>query len=249
MVAAMLRCSGLESGPCPARPAFERLDGTRSHLDRRAALDGGGQFPTGARLLVQVSRWDRLKDHAGVARAFREHVAESTDAHLVLAGPDTAAVVDDPEGEEVLEEIRREWSGWPEELRSRIHVASLPMTDTEENGALVNALQRRANVIVQKSLAEGFGLTVAEGMWKAKPVIGSRVGGISDQITDGESGLLVEPDDLEGFGRAAARLLRSPEEAARLGARAREAVRDNFLGPRHLRQYVDLFERLLAREA
>ena len=114
-----------------------------------------------------------------------------------------------------------------------------------ENAAIVNALQRRASVVVQKSLAEGFGLTVAEAMWKGRPVVASRVGGIQDQVHDGETGLLVEPHDLDAFADAVVDLLERPKQAARLGVAAREEIRDSFLGPRHLTQYVDLFEQLL----
>jgi trehalose synthase len=120
------------------------------------------------------------------------------------------------------------------------------MQDAEENAAIVNALQRRSDVIVQKSLAEGFGLTVAEAMWKARPVVASRVGGIQDQIVDGESGVLVDdPADLPRFGAAVGRLLRDPTLAAQLGEAARERVRDEFLGTRQLIQYLNLLDRLV----
>ncbi len=101
-------------------------------------------------------------------------------------------------------------------------------------------------MVAQKSLAEGFGLTVSEAMWKGRPVVASDVGGIQDQITDGETGVLVEPRDLEGFARAVRELLDDPERAAGIGRAAREEVRHNFLGPRHLTQYVELFIRLLS---
>jgi trehalose synthase len=103
-------------------------------------------------------------------------------------------------------------------------------------------------VVCQKSLAEGFGLTVAEAMWKSRPVVASAVGGIQDQIVDGETGLLVEPRDLEGFGNAVNGLLADPARAAKLGERARQRVQDVFLGPRHLTQYVELFDRVLRIE-
>ena len=122
------------------------------------------------------------------------------------------------------------------------------MDDLEENAAIVNALQRRSDVVCQKSLAEGFGLTVAEAMWKARPVVASAVGGIQDQIVDGETGVLVDPRDLEGFGHAVTALLTDPARAAKLGAHAHIRVREAFLGQRHLRQYVDLFDHVL-REA
>jgi trehalose synthase len=120
------------------------------------------------------------------------------------------------------------------------------MEDGEENAAIVNALQRRADVVVQKSLAEGFGLTVAEAMWKARPVVASRIGGIQDQIVHGSTGLLVDdPHDLKAFGKAVTDLLEDPEGAVRMGKEAQNRVRDEFLGPRHLMQYMDLIQRLL----
>ena len=120
------------------------------------------------------------------------------------------------------------------------------MTDADENAAIVNALQRHASVVVQKSLAEGFGLTVAEAMWKARPVIASAVGGIVDQIPDGDYGLLLDdPNDLASLAAATEHLLRSPEEAARIGANARTRVTDEFVGDRHLEQYAQVFQHLL----
>jgi trehalose synthase len=145
----------------------------------------------------------------------------------------------------VLSEVGRRRAALPHGARERVHLFSLPMGDVAENAAIVNALQRRADVAVQKSLAEGFGLTVAEAMWKARPVVAGAVGGIREQVIDGETGLLVDPRDLEGFAHAALGLLGDPEGAEAMGARAREEVRERFLGPRHLRQYVDLFEGLL----
>jgi trehalose synthase len=120
------------------------------------------------------------------------------------------------------------------------------MDDPEENAIMVNALQRHACVIVQKSLAEGFGLTVAEGMWKARPVVASRIGGIQDQIVHGETGLLLDdPRDLAAYGAAVTGLLADPERAKQMGARARERVRDRFLSVRSLLDYLALTRRLL----
>ena len=156
----------------------------------------------------------------GVLEAFAHGIAPRTPAHLVLAGPAVAAVSDDPEGLEVLEEVAAHRAVLPADL-----ILKTPLT-------------RRAG-------AEGFGLTVAEAMWKGRPVVASRVGGIQDQIREGETGLLVEPGDLDAFADAVVDLLEHPEQAARLGIAAREEIRGLFLGPRHLTQYVDLFERLL----
>ncbi len=123
------------------------------------------------------------------------------------------------------------------------------MEDVDENAAMVNAIQRRADVVVQKSLAEGFGLTVAEAMWKARPVIASRIGGIQDQIVDGESGMLVDdPTDLEAAAAAIDGLLDDPVRAEAIGTAARERVRQSFLGTRHLVQYMELIERMLKNQ-
>jgi trehalose synthase len=119
------------------------------------------------------------------------------------------------------------------------------MDDPVENAYVVNALQRHAAVVVQKSLAEGFGLTVAEAMWKSRPVVAGAVGGIVDQIEDGESGLLVDPADLVQFGRAVERLLRDPAEAERLARNGRARIASRFLGDRHLVQYAELVRQLV----
>ena len=158
-----------------------------------------------------------------------------------------AAVSDDPEGAEVLADVRRLREELPSTIRERVHLACLPMDDVEENAAIVNAIQRRAQVVVQKSLAEGFGLTVAEAMWKARPMVASRAGGIQDQIVDGVTGVLLDdPRDLATFGRACDELLTDPERAARIGTAAREWVIEGFLGPRHLIQYLRLLDGLIA---
>ena len=246
-VRAIVARIGLTEDGGPA-PVFTRHDGSRARVDRPADLDQEGPVPMEAPLVVQVSRWDRLKDPIGVLHSFAEHCGHR-DAHLLLAGPSVAEVADDPEGAEVLAEVRDVRQRLPADVRARAHLASLPMDDIEENAAMVNAIQRRANVVVQKSLAEGFGLTVSEAMWKARPVVASRIGGIQDQIVDGESGLLIDdPTDLEATGAAIDALLGDPARADAIGAAARERVRESFLGTRHLIQYMGLIERLLADE-
>ena len=163
----------------------------------------------------------------------------------MLAGPDVTTVSDDPEGATTFEAVVAAWQSLPDGARARVHLVSLPMTDIEENAAIVNALQRHAAVVVQKSLREGFGLTVTEAMWKGRPVIASRIGGIQDQIVDGEHGLLLpDPSDLETFGALLRRLLSEPEFARRLGERGRERVREQYLGLRHLIQYAELLTAL-----
>ena len=118
------------------------------------------------------------------------------------------------------------------------------MTDPDEAATMVNAMQRHAAVVAQKSLAEGFGLTVTEAMWKARPVVGSAVGGIVDQIVDGETGSLVDPLDLSGFSDAVCAILADGSRSASMGVAARERVRDLFLGDLHLEQWAQLFERI-----
>jgi trehalose synthase len=188
-------------------------------------------------VVLQVSRWDRLKDPAGVVRGFVDHVVPRCDAHLVLAGPQTVA--DDPESAEVHCEVAELWRSLPLDLRRRVHLAVLSIADVEENALVVNALQRHAEVVVQKSLAEGFGLTVAEAMWKGRPVVASRVGGIQDQIVDGVSGLLVDdPGDLTEFGDDVARLLTDRTLRRTMGGAARQRVVECFLPTRHLEQWA-----------
>ena len=244
-VRAILRCAAIEAGECPSGSVFLRQDGTPGRVDRVADMGGSERLDESVPVVVQVSRWDRLKDPVGVLAGFVQGIAPRTPAHLLLAGPAVTAVTDDPEGLEVFEEVHARWAELPEEMRARVHLVSLPMDDAAENAAMVNALQRRATVVVQKSLAEGFGLTVAEAMWKGRAVVASRVGGIQDQIRDGETGLLVDPLDLEAFADAVVSLIERPDEGDRLGAAARDEIRDLFLGARHLTQYVDLFEEVL----
>jgi trehalose synthase len=224
---------------------YTREDGTPARVDRTAQMFEASPVPAGVPLVVQVSRWDRLKDPLGVIQGFADVVANSTDAHLIVAGPEVEAIADDPEGAEVLAECRSAWEQLPRGAKERVHLACLPMEDGEENAAIVNALQRRADIIVQKSLAEGFGLTVAEGQWKGKPVVASRIGGIQDQVIDGVTGLLIDdPRDLDGYGRAVTALVDDPDRARAMGREAKEKVRADFLGPRHLAQYVDLLASL-----
>lgn len=248
-VGQVLRRVGLLAGE-DTTPAFEfrRRDGTLGAVRRCAeVLSGSPPPPADAPLVVQVSRWDRLKDMTGVLSGFADLVAPvHPDVHLMLVGPEVSGVSDDPEGAQVLLDCRAAWARLPEPVRRRCHLACLPMDDVDENAIIVNAVQRHAAVVVQKSLFEGFGLTVAEALWKSRPVLASAVGGIQDQVTDGQDGLLLpRPDDLVGFAERLDMLLGDPALARRLGRAGHERVRDAFLGDRHLGQYLDLFEDLL----
>jgi len=228
--------------------AFNRRDGSTGSVRAHGNLVVAGDIvPGDVRVVVQVSRWDRLKDMAGVLTAFAASLSRlPSDTHLMLVGPDVLGVSDDPEGAEVLFECVDVWKALPLPARQRVHLVSLPMDDVDENAHLVNALQRHSTVVVQKSLVEGFGLTVTEPMWKSRPVVASAVGGIQDQIVDGESGLMLsDPADLDGFADLIATVLHDDELAQRLGQAAGRRVRDQYLGDRHLIQYAELFNVLL----
>jgi trehalose synthase len=253
IVTSVLAQVGLvENGHRAGRLDFVGRDGSpgavRSHRDSGGLLLGGDPPPLGAPLVVQVSRWDRLKDMAGVMEGFARAAGRDDlgGAHLMLAGPDVAGVTDDPEGAEVLGVCREEWERLPTTIRNRVHLATIPMDDVDENAVIVNALQRHAAVVVQKSLVEGFGLTVTEAMWKARPVVASKLGGIQDQIVHERDGLLVEdPSDLDEFAEVLRRPLSDAALAGRLGAAAHARVLEEYVGDRHLEQYVDLFSALV----
>jgi trehalose synthase len=249
-VSAVLHAAGLLADGAHRPATFLRQDGTPGRVERTADVWEEQPLPSDAPAVVQISRWDALKDPIGVIRGFAEHVPADSGAHLVYAGPAVEAVADDPEGARMLRDALALREQLPDEPRSRVHLAALPMEDVEENAIIVNALQRHASVIVQKSLAEGFGLTVAEAMWKARAVVASRIGGIQDQIIDGETGVLLDdPLDLAAYGAAVTDPVRDRERAERMGGRARERVRDEFTSPRSLLDYLRLVRRLLAPAA
>jgi trehalose synthase len=250
-IRAILVLTGLVEGLAGVgAPTFVRQDGSPGRVDRAAEVVRVGRAPAwDAPLVVQVSRWDPLKDPLGVLRGFVRLLADDDvgGAHLVLAGPDVRAVADDPEGAACFAAVEATWRTLPDARRQRVHLVSLPMADVEENAAIVNALQRHAAVVVQKSLHEGFGLTVTEAMWRGRPIVASAVGGIQDQIDDDVHGLLLrDPTDLAAFGAALRRLLEDLTDGARLGEHARQRARDEYLGVRHLTQYADLFARIEA---
>jgi trehalose synthase len=248
-VRAVLVQIGLLSGDQNSIAKYTRRDGSPGEVTETAAIVAEALPGPDDPIVVQVSRWDRLKDMAGVMRGFAEHVAPSGSGWLVLVGPSVEGVTDDPEGAVVFAETLAAWKNLPSEQRSRVVLVTLPLTDVDDNAAMVNAVQRHARVIIQKSLVEGFGLTVAEGMWKGRPVVGSAVGGIQDQIAEGTGILLPDPTDLAAMGRAVRMLLDDPELSARMGEAAREHVRANYVGDLHLLRYAELFGSLLASEA
>jgi trehalose synthase len=176
-------------------------------------------------LMVQISRFDRFKDPVGVIKAYRL-VRRYFPIQLVLAG---GGATDDPEGVEVLKAVKEEAAG-----DSDIHVLFLP----GDAHLVINALQCAADIIVQKSTREGFGLTVTEGMWKGKPVIGGNVGGIRLQVFDYQTGFLANTP--EGAAQRILYLLRHPPRIQKLGDQGREFVRENFLLTRQLREHITL---------
>jgi len=179
-------------------------------------------IPTDLPLVVQISRFDTFKDPQGVIKAF-EIVQKQVDATLVLLG---APATDDPEGAELFENLLKHRS-------DRIIIMS------QQDTALVNALQHRAHVVLQKSIKEGFGLTVSEAMWKGTPVIGGDVGGIRYQIEDGVNGFLV--NSINETADRIIELIKNPDLRNRMGKNARESVIKNFLLIRYFEQYLDLF--------
>jgi trehalose synthase len=210
-------------------------------------VHGAPAPPADVPLVVQVSRWDRLKDMPGVMLGFARMAPGRPDAHLMLAGPAVAGVTDDPEQAEVFTDCLRTWQTLAPDVRDRVHLAAVPTDDIDWNATVINALQRHAAVVVQKSFAEGFGLTVTEAMWKGRPVVAGAVGGILDQIEDGHSGLLVDPRDPDAFAAALDRVLGDEAFARGLGQAAHARVLDHYLGDRQLRQYAELLEQLLSR--
>jgi len=204
-------------------PAIDPFSSTNRELsdaeidERLARYDIPADWP----LVVQVSRFDRWKDPQGVIEAFRI-ARKEVDCTLVLVGN---VATDDPEGQEVFESLCHC-------AEERIRILSV------QDSALVNALQRRAAVVLQKSLREGFGLTVAEAMWKGTPVIGGKVGGIRHQIEDGVSGFLVE--EVEQAARRIVELVKDPQLRDRMGKCAQETVRQRFLMSRLMEDWLDL---------
>jgi len=184
------------------------------------------RIPAERPLILQVSRFDRFKDPVGVIEAYKI-VKKYNDCVLVLAG---SPATDDPEGEAVLNEVKEFAAGDPD-----IHILLLPPFSDKD----INALQRMSAVVLQKSLKEGFGLTVSEGMWKGKPVIGGAVGGIPLQIVHGITGFLVH--SVEGTAFRIRQFLNNPDMAKRMGERGREYVRNNFLITRQTRDYLSVW--------
>lgn len=184
-------------------------------------------------IITQISRFDKWKDPLGVLQIY-ERVRKEVDCQLILCG---SMASDDPEGIEIYQEVIQK----SEELTNNGDVILL----TLESNILVNVLQRASSVIIQKSLREGFGLTVTEALWKGTPVVASNIGGIPLQIKNGKNGFLVDPQDIDGFAKRIIELLKNPEMAKKIGEQGRETVREKFLITRILSDYLDVFNEIL----
>jgi len=191
------------------------------------------KIPDDKPIMTQISRFDYLKDPLGVIKVFKK-VRSHIDCRLVLCG---SMAIDDPEGIKVYQNIR-------ESAQKMIDKKDIIILNVE-NDILVNVLQRISNVIIQKSIREGFGLTVSEALWKETPVVASNVGGIPLQITDGKDGYLVDPLDYDGFAEKIIYLLENPSEAERIGKKGKETVKEKFLITRLLADYVDLLKEMI----
>jgi trehalose synthase len=214
-------------------PSIDPLSDKNIELTSRKIRETQDQFGIDPErpMILQVSRFDRFKDPVGVIRAYRLAKRFSPGLQLVLAG---GGASDDPEGEIVLNEVREEANNDPD-----IQILLLP----SDAHLTINALQRAATFIIQKSIKEGFGLTVTEGLWKAKPVIGGDTGGIRLQIIDHHTGFLVNTP--EGAALRIRYLLRQPGKAQEIALKGKEFVRQNFLITRHLREYLSLMVALI----
>ncbi len=218
-------------------PAIDPLSTKNEPLSEKTIHKYMKKFniPLDKPIIAQISRFDKWKDPEGVLEIFRR-VREEVDCRLVLCGN---MAEDDPEGWSVLERVRRRAG----ELAANSDV--ILVVNPAQNNIFVNSLQRTATVIIQKSIREGFGLTVTEAMWKGTPVVASRVGGIPLQIEDGESGYLVDPHDNDAFVEKIVRLLKDPEEREHISRNAVERVRQRFLITRLLGDHLDLYLYLL----
>ena len=216
------------------QPAIDPLTHKNKHLtdNEIERLIKKYKIPVDKPFITQISRFDKWKDPEGVLRVY-EKVREKVDCRLILCGN---MATDDPEGLEIYNRIK---------LRGKklIERGDLLLITLESN-ILVNVLQRTAAVVIQKSIREGFGLTVTEAMWKTRPVVASNVGGIPLQIEDGENGYLVEPNDTDGFADRIIECINNPKLGNKLGIAGKETVRNKFLITRILMDYLDVFDDL-----
>ncbi|MEW6115246.1 MAG: glycosyltransferase, partial [Thermodesulfobacteriota bacterium] len=214
-------------------PSIDPLSDKNRELDEGQVEGVRNRFDIDSErpMMLQVSRFDRFKDPIGVIRAYRLAKAFAPGLQLVLAG---GGATDDPEGEAVVADVRAEANGDPD-----VHILQLPA----DAHLTINALQRASDFVMQKSVREGFGLTVTEALWKARPVIGGNCGGIRLQVVNHHTGFLVNTP--QGAALRIRHLLQRPEVAREMGSKGREFVRQNFLITRHLREYLSLMVALI----
>ena len=211
-------------------PAIDPLSPKNKELDKKTINKYLKKFniPTDKPLITQISRFDKWKDPEGVVDVFKL-VKKEVDCRLVLCG---SMATDDPEGWKICEKVQCKANKMIEDNDI--------ILITSENHILVNVLQRSSAVIIQKSIREGFGLTVAEALWKERPVVASKVGGIPLQIKNGVDGFLLNPNDKRGFADVIVQLLKEPKLAKELGKNGKEVVREKFLITRLLSDYLDV---------
>jgi len=242
----ILASTGLMDAPRSAATAEQIDSWIAEYATQRVRVWQDEPLPPNVPTVLQLSRWDPLKDMTGTLNAFVGHIAPVSAAHLVLAGPDPADVADDPENAAVFAAVLRERAALPADVRRRVHLVGLGLandtTELRANAVVVNALQRHATVIAQKSLEEGFGLAVTEAMWKAQPLVASAVGGVRAQVTHEVTGLLVDdPADLAAFGHQVTRLLHDEALRKSLGRAARDHCARHYLAEREFRDHVMLY--------
>lgn len=213
-------------------PTINPLSSKNKPLDKNTIKKYLNKFgiPNGKPIITQISRFDKWKDPEGVLKVF-ELVKQEVDCRLILCGN---LAIDDPEGRKIYEKVQQ-----------RAKKMNDVILILEENNILVNALQSTASVVIQKSIREGFGLTVTEALWKKRPVVASNVGGIPLQIIDGKTGFLVEPNDIVGCAKRVVQILKDQELARELGENGHARVRENFLVTRSLLDYLNLMEEIL----
>ncbi len=242
VVLAILDQIGLADSGLETPPVFERSDGSPYRLTATGEIDQDGPLPAETPLVVQVSGWERLKGQRELLDLFAREMGDSP-AHLVIAGPEIGTSAVGTEEGDVLDELRVVRDGLAEEARARIHLVQLPRHDLEENAIMVNALQRRADLIVDNAAREAFGLSVAEAMLKGKAVLARRIGGIEDQIVDGVSGVLIDPGEDARFATVMRQLLDDQRRREELGIGARAQAVSRSLTIEHLAEYLELIER------
>ncbi|MFX1520006.1 MAG: glycosyltransferase [Promethearchaeota archaeon] len=216
-------------------PVIDPLSSKNKELDDKTISKYLKKFqvPTDKPLITQVSRFDKWKNPEGTIDILKL-IRKKIDCRLVLCG---SMAADDPEGYQIYESVKQK----AEDLIENGDVIFI----TSENNILVNALQRSSDVILQNSIREGFGLSVAEALWKETPVVASNVGGIPLQVTDGETGFLIEPQDTRRFAERIIKLLQEPNLAKEMGKKGKEHIRRNFIITRLLSDYLDLLNELI----